>query len=164
MNIILDACTIINLLNGQVLQDILSIPQIGIYIGDNFVDKEISLNLSQKIIVESLIDAQKIVLLESDITLSEFTQLKKRYDLGNGETECIALCKKHGYYVATDDWKARNAAAIELGDSKVIGSLFLLRETVRKKIISCSTAKQSYLLMKQRGGFLPKIDEEYFCK
>jgi predicted nucleic acid-binding protein len=164
MNIILDACTIINLINGQSFHSVISTPGLSIFVGDNLIDQEISLNIAQKMIIESAIKENKITLLTSIVTLTDFTTLKRAYDLGNGETECIALCKILGYHIATDDWKARSAATIEIGDSKVIGSLFLLRETVRKKTLTCSDAQNSFLLMKKKGGFLPKIDLEYFCK
>jgi predicted nucleic acid-binding protein len=164
MNIILDACTIINLINGQSFHSVISIPGLSIFVGDNLIDQEISLNIAQKIIIESAVNENKITLLLSNVTLADFSTLKAIYELGNGETECIALCKLLGYHIATDDWKARSAATVEIGVSKVIGSLFLLREAVRKKILTCTEAQNSFLLMKKKGGFLPNIDLEYFCK
>jgi len=163
MEIVLDACTIINLINGKILDKIISIPRLLIFVGDNLLEQEIYLNLPQRVIIESLIQSKKITLLESDVTLNEFTKLKKVYDLGDGETECIALCKKHGYAIATDDKRARMSAKIELGEAKIVGSLFFLREAVRNEVIECEDALASFKLMKKHGGFLPNLDKDYFC-
>lgn len=163
MNNVLDACSIINLINGGVLHRIALIPGYKIYIGDHLLEQEI-LNPAQKIIVESLILNGKLILLESDITLSEFTSLKIKYNLGDGETECIALCKKHDFNIVSDDSKARKSSIKELGTQRVYGSLFILRESVRANLLSCEEAKKVFAMMKIKGGFLPDINDDYFCE
>jgi len=161
MDIVLDACSIINLLNGEVLQKVVSIQGINFYVGEYLYDEEI-LDVPQKLKVQSLIVNNFISIIESSVSVSQFKALKDTYELGDGETECIAICLNTGYNIATDDKKARESAHTELGD-KVVGSLFLLRESVRTGMLSCDDAKTSFQLMKHKGGFLPKIDLDYFC-
>ena len=163
MNVVVDACTLINLINGQVLQEVPLLSSHNIYVSDNLLDQEI-LNQSQKIFIEFLISENKIILLEFDLLLSDFTALKLKYDLGDGETESIALCKKHHFLIASDDFKARKCAIKELGEERIVGSLYFLRELVRQNFISCEDAKISFKAMKRKGGYLPKINDNYFCE
>ena len=162
MNLVLDACTIINLINGQVLHKIAQLVGYTLYVSDNLIEQEL-LNQPQKILAETLMIKKSVTLIQSDVTLSEFILLKERYKLGDGETECIAICKKKNYCIATDDRKARASAINELGQTKVVGSLYLLREAVRTNIFSCTDAVNAYNCMKQKGGFLPDVNEEYLC-
>lgn len=162
MHVILDASSIINLINGDMLQRTATIPAMSFYVGDGLLETEI-LNDFQKIMLDTLIADGKIGLLETSISLSEYVKLKDKYDLGSGETECIALCRSYRYIICSDDKKARKAASAELGESNVIGSLFILKEAVKHEIVTCNAAKESFALMKHKGGFLPNIPVDYFC-
>ncbi len=161
MDIALDACTIINLINGNVIQKIAQIPGIQLFVGDTLLDQEI-LNPSQNIILEMLILEKKIQTLESSLTISEFLVLKKKFDLGDGETETIVLCEKHYCYMASDDKKARKCGAEYLGQDRIVGSLFLLHKAVKTSLLSVDEAMETVELMKKKGGFLPFVDREYF--
>lgn len=163
MDIVIDACSLINLINGQVLHKILLIPANTFYVGDNLLEQEI-LNDGQKLLIEAFLIDNKIQLLQSTVTLSEFKILKSRYGLGDGETECMAICKNYNFCIATDDGKARKCSVKELRKGNVIGSLYLLREAVRNDLLTCEEAKEAFTLMKKSGGFLPKIDDNYLCE
>ncbi len=92
------------------------------------------------------------------------SELKVKYRLGLGETECIALCKSCRKAICTDDLKARKFSSLELGTSQVFGSLSLLREAVKTGTISCLDALNSYNAMMEKGAFLPKdLTADYFC-
>jgi len=163
MEIVLEACSIINLINGELLQHISLIPNMSLYICDTLVEQEI-LDPAQKLFIETLIINGNVKLLKSDVTLTEFSSLKTLYNLGFGEIECLAFCKKHSYCIASDDFKARAACSKELGKSNVVGTLFLLREAVRNTSLSCEEAVKAYLLMRQKGGFLPNVNNDYLCR
>ena len=163
MNVVLDACTLINLMNGKVLQTITRIPGCSFFVGENLREQEI-LNSAQILMLEALVSTGDIRLLESSITLQEFIALKKKYDLGDGETESIALCKHFGYIFGCDDRKARRSANKELGSGYVIGSLFLLREAHRHELLTLEEVLNAVDLMKQKGGFLPSVPEAYFLE
>jgi predicted nucleic acid-binding protein len=111
--------------------------------------------------IERLVTAGRVDLLSGDkIMASEVGTIADRYNLGLGESECIAIGRKFGIAVASDDRKARHAATRELGASNVIGSIGLLRLCVKAKIVTGSEAFEKYEEMKRRGAFLPRITIE----
>src|ERR1700733_14212860 len=98
MNVVLDACTLINLINGEVLQKVSLLPDFYLYVGDNILEQEI-LDHAQKLYIELLISNSEIKILQSSVSLNEFIDLKSKYGLGDGETECLALCKNNNFYI-----------------------------------------------------------------
>ncbi|HEY4325360.1 MAG TPA: hypothetical protein VGN20_15280 [Mucilaginibacter sp.] len=163
MDIVLDTSSIINLINGSVFDRVLTMNGYRFFIGDQLFNKEV-LDEVQKIIVEALIAKNKIVLLKSAVTASIIAELRVKYRLGLGETECMALCKICNKAICTDDFKARRFSVIELGESQVFGSLSLLKESVNIGTLSCLEVLTSYMLMIEKGAFLPKgLTDDYFC-
>ena len=163
MDIILDACSIINLINAGLLQRVVALASIEFHVGEMLLEDEI-LNDVQKIKVNTLVSDGKISVIETTVPMSEFIKLKEKYNLGNGEVECIVLCKSLRYYISTDDLKARKSAIAELGKNAVKGTLFLIRELVINNYISCEDAMIAYKSMITKGAFLQALDEDYFCK
>ena len=92
-----------------------------------------------------------------------FIELLTAHGLGNGETECIAVALTHGYNVCCDDRKAREAAGRLLAPERVIGTLRLLRWCVEAGILEGPAAYAFYILMKDKGGFLPNTEQGFFC-
>lgn len=93
----------------------------------------------------------------SQIFASEVAQILRRYDLGLGESECIAIGLRRGISVASDDNKARSAAKAELGADRVIGSIGLLKEAVIGGVLSTAEAYAAYVEMRAMGAFLPAL-------
>jgi predicted nucleic acid-binding protein len=87
--------------------------------------------------------------------LHDFVSLLDRYDLGYGETERIAFCISEGLSFCLDDGRARKSAEGELGASRVVDTLYLLRECVRSSLLTKAEAKLAYQQMKVRGGVPP---------
>jgi predicted nucleic acid-binding protein len=162
MDMILDACSLINLINGGLLQKIVALASTQFHVGEILLEQEILDNV-QKLKVNTLIANKDLSLLPSNILLSQFIALKNKYGLGDGETECIALCKNLNFAISTDDLKARKCAKTELGSQFVFGSLYLMRELVRAGTISCQEALTAYKEMITHGGFLPNVDATYLC-
>ncbi len=163
MDIVLDACSIMNLINGNCLDKVLQLPNHRFFIGDMLFEQEL-LNDFQKLIVQACIDEGLITILESKASYSAFNLLKQKYQLGLGETECILLCKTQGYIICTDDRKARLCSTGELGKECVVGSLYMLKECVGYNLISCDDSILAYCAMINKGGFLPKqMTKAYFC-
>lgn len=161
MHVVLDACTLINLINGQILKSVSLLPGYKLFIIDNLLEQEI-LNESQRIYINVLVSTSVITIIESPVTVTEFLSLKEKYDLGAGELECIALCRKQGLHMASDDRKARKCAAAELQTTQVIGSLYFLKALVQEKLVEAIEAKECLALMKKKGAYLPNVDEFYF--
>lgn len=79
-----------------------------------------------------------------------------RKTLGRGEAASLALVKVQKWILATDDRQCRSMAGRELGSGKVMGTIDLLREAIRTKIV---TMEQGDLLLEslKNEGFEPKI-------
>lgn len=102
--------------------------------------------------------------LDDDILPADlFLNLLAEHDLGDGETECIAICQINGHGVCCDDRKARDLARIVLGPERVIGTIRLLRWCVEDGLIDCQRAFAYFRTMRAAGGFLPVTQPEFFC-
>jgi predicted nucleic acid-binding protein len=154
VTVILDASTLINLVNGGVLSQVLSLP------GQAFQVSSVVRGESRSIAraIDSAVASQAISLVnDSLITASEYAIAKIEMNLGDGETECILAAQKTGAVVATDDRAARIKAGERLGAQNVSGSIGLLKMAVAAGSLSSQEAYDAYQLMKQRGGFLPDV-------
>jgi predicted nucleic acid-binding protein len=92
-----------------------------------------------------------------------FFRLLADHNLGDGETECIALSIVSGFDICCDDRKAREIARTTLGHERVIGSLRLLRWCVEDQLIPCDQAFLLFREMRRQGGFLPETQQAFFC-
>lgn len=159
IEVILDTCSIIILTNGGVLDVVLALNSHKFYVGAIVRREcgELHELLTERVADGSMFDAANV-----EISATRFGELLGQYDLGLGETECLAVAEVTGFLVCSDDFKARQMAGKHLGDNRVIGTLYLLRECVRQGRLSTEQARQSYELMKIKGAFLPDVPEGYF--
>ncbi|MBB6562937.1 putative nucleic acid-binding protein [Acidovorax soli] len=154
MIVVLDASTLINLHNGGVLAQVLSLP------GRSF-------QVSPEVRRESRTVANEIQVAvergdiewvdDTAIAATEFEDALAFWELGPGETECILAAKALGCVVACDDGAARRVIAQEIGASRMTGTVGLLRETVVAGYLTATEAFTAYLQMKRLGGFLPHL-------
>lgn len=113
--------------------------------------------------LQRAIDHEKIVLLDdSDISGTIFLHFLQVYELGEGETECLAFGEISDFMVCCDDRKARRMIAQELGEHRVTGSLGLMKEAVKTGMLSVAEAMAAYSRMKAAGAFLPNIEPDFF--
>jgi predicted nucleic acid-binding protein len=155
---VLDTSTIINLLNGQAFDRVLTIPNSKFFVGA-LVLQECGLNATLKTAQE----AGSLTLLDGhEIPAATFVTLLGRYELGDGETECLAACLHSTRTMASDDRRARLAGETELGKPRVIGSQRLLRLGVDTEVFDKSEAMQIYQEMISRGGYLMPCPPNYF--
>ncbi|MAT90910.1 MAG: hypothetical protein CMC35_09480 [Flavobacteriaceae bacterium] len=163
-HICLDSCSIINLINGGYLEEVLLIPNYVFVIGPSVYD-EVSKILSQKEIVDHFISMGKLHEFSDDIDIEMMDSLFSQYNLGDGETESVTMSIENNFEICVDDKSARRMAEENIGAEKTMGSLRLLKFTVEKSLIECFEAFRAYELMINEGGFLPKgIPRNYFCK
>jgi predicted nucleic acid-binding protein len=99
-----------------------------------------------------------------EISADSFLELLEAHGLGDGETECLAVCLSGFYVFCCDDSKARQAAAALFGAARVVGSLRLLKWCVADTLATPETAFALYQGMKNAGGFLPDIQIEWFSE
>lgn len=162
-SIILDSCTLINLINAEALTIVFSLSGFKFFIGELVYDECCQID-EQKTFIDICINTGKVEILKDQISITEFKEIKSKYSLGDGESESIALSKKIGYAVATDDSKARKSVVKEVGETQLCGSIFLIRELIQQCHITCLEGQEIQNIMIACGGFLPRVDEDYLCK
>jgi predicted nucleic acid-binding protein len=99
----------------------------------------------------------------SEVPGGLYLDLLSKHRLGEGETECIAVCAALGYALCSDDRRAREVGGYMLGAERVIGSLRILRWCVEERLVACNIAYDRFLEMVKLGGFLPPTPEAFFC-
>lgn len=161
MRHILDASTAINLANGDVLDVVLRLDGLTFAIGP-IVLKECGTH--QATIGDQI--SKGLLGLASDeaIPASIFLQFLEKYELGDGETECLVIASLESCVVCCDDAAARRAVANELGRQSVSGSIGLLKEAVKQGALTPSQAVMAYEQMRVKGAFLPDLPSAYFVK
>lgn len=153
----IDACCALNLIRGGVLEIVSGLSDLRLMV-QGLVEDEMRTDFSH---IERLVDAGRVEVMSGDkVMASEVSAIADRYNLGLGESECIAIGHKFGVGVASDDRRARYAAAQELGQDNVIGSIGLLKRGVGAGLISGQEAFLRYEEMKRCGAFLPSIRVE----
>lgn len=161
MNVVMDACSVINLNNGGALETVCSIATIDVQIGP-IAGGECSEGCASAL--AELHQAGLIqYLTDTPLDADAFLEFVEEHGLGDGEAECIMLADLDAETViCCDDMKGRKKAKSILGENRIIGSIGLLKWAVDDGLISVTQAHESYVLMKDAGGFLPDVDAHYF--
>ena len=100
---------------------------------------------------------------DEEILPVRFLELVTDHDIGDGELESIAVCETTNRAFCTDDAAARRLATDLLGHPNVMGSLRLLKLAVAASLLKCTEAFASYNQMRDSGGFLPDLTNDFFC-
>jgi predicted nucleic acid-binding protein len=152
--VVLDASTLINLDNGDVLTEVLSLPHRTFQISPEVLRESRTVAKAIKAAVErgdiDWVD-------DTAIDAQEYEDALAVWELGPGETECILAAKALGCSVACDDGAARKVIEREIGVPRMSGTVGLLREAVVAGLITAEQAFEAYQQMKRLGGFLPKL-------
>ena len=157
MNYLFDACALLNLANGGILKITLSLPGNGFFLCS--VARREARSIST--FLNTLIASGALRLIEDDeIPAATFLDLKERYGLGDGETECIVASMARDCALVFDDQKARRVAQELLGPARVTGSIGILRVCVTQGLLSKAEAFGAYKIMKAVGGYLPEMQLE----
>lgn len=159
MIIILDASTLINLVNGGILSRAFRLPGVRFLVSGMVVDE--AKTISE--VVNEAVATGWLDLLDADmIAMSMFTKAKKEMNLGDGETESILAAELIPCHFACDDRAARKFAKIRLGLSRVTGSIGLLQQAVNASLLLPEDASAAHRMMIAHGGYLPNLDGNYF--
>lgn len=154
MSYLFDACALLNLSNGGVLAPAFALP------ASNFVICHAVHKETPTIRRDLEVLAQAGVLQHIDdnaISASKFLEIKEKYNLGDGETECIVFAMDNNCKLVFDDRAARKIATILIGAERVTGSIGLLRECVVHTLLTREAAYEAYRTMKAMGGYLPEM-------
>jgi predicted nucleic acid-binding protein len=162
LRILFDASALIHLLNGNLLDVVLTLPEKTWFVGPIVLQEcEQSGNVPQ--VLQQAIDNKSILVLDdSTISATSFLLFLQSYGLGEGETECLTFGSISDYIICCDDRRARQMIAKELGNDRLTGSLGLLKESVQKGILMVAEAIEGYNTMVVKGAFLPNIDQNFF--
>ncbi len=161
MEISIDASSWINLSNAQALDKVLRIP------GHQFLFSPLVANECHAACVGEIVQLAQtcaiVQVTDDQIDGDIFLGLVDEYNLGAGETECLAIClSQPGIIFCCDDRKARETAEHLLGNERVIGSLRLLKWSVAAGLVTGADAYRHYQEMKLHGGFLPDVAVGWF--
>lgn len=162
MIVLLDASTVINLVNGGVFGAVLGIEGVHFQVGSLVKDEASS---AAEVLDLELAKGSLTLAEDGLVSYSAFLAAKNDMGLGDGETECILIASAIQSKIACDDGRARKAAIERLGhESLVTGSLGLMRRACSQGLISTEAAHLAYKEMRNLGGYLPQIDVGFFVE
>lgn len=153
---IIDASSLINLDNGGVLNALI---EGGKFVFGPAVEAEVGDALA-----DAALQAGAKLLDDSVIPASVARSIAMKFELGDGEMECLTFCEfDPELRMCSDDAAARRAANIRFGPGRVVGTIGLLREAVAAGILSCATAKTGYAKMLDAGAYIPRNLDSSIC-
>jgi len=156
VNIILDTCSLINLVNGEVFSSVLALP-------DRFVVGPIVLGEAGLREVDQALRDQRLDFLDDgQLSADQFLRAVEEHRIGDGEAECLVAATHFGYCICTDDGRARRVAVALLGSSRLTGTIGLLRATVSAGFLKVQDAYDAYAKMLACGAFLPTVSQKFF--
>lgn len=152
-----DACVLLNLHHGGVLGTSLALSNCTFVVGKAVYGEAKTLTAE----LDQLFQAGDLTWIDDTaIPASEFLNLKERFDLGDGETECLAAALHLDCRLVFDDAAARRAGVELVGQDRVTGSIGLLRSCVGAGSLTRADGYAAYQLMKAVGAFLPEMSIE----
>jgi predicted nucleic acid-binding protein len=134
VDLITDASSIINLHNADALGIVARLPPRILCVSPQVIGECHAPCAADLVVLRE----QGLVQFVSPDTISAelYLSLLETYDLGEGETECLALAHSHPYVICCDDNKARRVGIELFGQDRVVGSLRLLRWAVQDELIA----------------------------
>lgn len=156
----MDACSIINLDNAGALGMVSSLPCCDLFLSPIVVGECNATAAASIVLAHSA--GQLSLIDDHDVPAGRFFDFLDQFELGDGETECIALAENSDFVICCDDRKARRAAAEVIGAERVIGSLRLLQWAATNQSITPEEASAIVSTMKECGAFLPDLPHDFF--
>jgi predicted nucleic acid-binding protein len=160
VDLITDASSIINLSNSGALSIVTALPNVVICVSPLVVG-ECEPTCAAELLAHQEQGAIRFV-DPNEISSERFLALLDEHELGEGETECLALLLDGDYIFCCDDGKARRVGVSLSEEGKVIGSIRLLKWAVEAGLCSAVQAFEFYQVMKDGGGFLPDVTLDWF--
>jgi predicted nucleic acid-binding protein len=157
--VVLDASTLINLANGEVLDAVLQLQGFDYHVSS--VVRRESKTVAEAI-DQAVAEGRLTLVDDAMVPLAEFVEAQERFNLDDGETECLIAAQTLGGIVACDDAAGRNAVRETLGVARRKGSIGLLKLAIEQELLTAQQAADAYKLMRERGGYLPDLLPDYF--
>jgi predicted nucleic acid-binding protein len=160
VDLITDASSIINLSNAGALAVVTSLPDVTICVSPLVVG-ECEPTCAAELLAHQ--EQGTIHFVDpNDVSSERFLALLDEHELGEGETECLALFLDGDYVFCCDDGKARQVGTALTNEGEVVGSIRLLKWAVDAGLCTAEQAFEYYQRMKDAGGFLPDVSLEWF--
>jgi predicted nucleic acid-binding protein len=160
VDLIIDASSVINLSNADALKVVAGLSNLNICVSPLVVG-ECEPTCAAELL--ALQDQGAIRFVDpNEVSSERFLALLDEHELGEGETECLALLLDGDYVFCCDDGKARRVAIALADEGQVVGSLRLLKWAVEAGHCTAEEAFEYYERMKDAGGFLPDIALRWF--
>jgi predicted nucleic acid-binding protein len=157
---VIDTSSLVNCSNGDILDSVFRLGS------RRFVVTPLVVGEFRVGDVQMLTDAvgkgQVDAMSDDAIPASEYLDLLSDFDLGEGETECLAFAIRFGFDFCCDDGRARKCASERIGAHRVVGTIRLLYELVHEKTLRPDEAFDRYKRMVSAGGFLPHLGADFF--
>lgn len=154
MSYLFDACSLFNLTNGGVLTHALALPASDFLICSAVQKETPTIRESLQLLAEA---GALHCIDDAAISASQFLEIKEKYDLGDGETECIVFAMNNSCTLVFDDLAARKIASKLIGSERVTGSIGILRACVTHSLLTKDEAYNAFITMKSLGGYLPEM-------
>lgn len=124
----------------------------------------LSESVQLRVEIEEHIAAGRLTLPnENLISAFSVASISGAYNLGVGESECIALCQADDEAnLWSDDRRARSVGRVLLGVTRIVGTADLLRECAVQGLLTTLDAYTAYELARSRGAFLPPLARQFF--
>lgn len=161
VNLAVDACSLINLSNAGALSLVCRLKRCRLWISSGVAGECGGECAVQLLSLAATGGISRID--DATMPATRILDLLGEHGLGQGETEAIAACEKFGFTLCSDDGPARTLGAALLGASRVTGSVRLLQWCVEEQLIGCIAAFGLFGVMRDCGGFLPRIERPFFC-
>lgn len=160
MRVIGDTCGVINTFKAGALDVVFLLENYEFILGPAVISESVQL---REVLVRHLEEGRVSTADENLISATAVASISGTYNLGVGESECIAMCRaEDGLGLWSDDRRARSVAAGLLGPHRVIGTFDLLRACVVQNLLSPLDAYTAYELARSRGAFLPLLERSLF--
>ena len=112
---------------------------------------------------DSLIQSTLVTICELENEMEEELYVDYSSQLGNGEAMSIAIAQSRGYFLATDDRKARRIFLEAVTNPAFLHSTSgLIRDWAESNLIPSDRLKAALLNIKHRANFIPRrIDPNF---
>lgn len=152
MSIITDACSLVNIYKARLDGFAQSDPCMRLCLGP-VVTEEVWGNASHD--GAFLVPRGWARELTEAVESEEFASFMSAHRLGPGESECIILAERYGYFMLSDDKRARRVAASILGEDRVLGTLGVALNLARTGSARLESVFRDYDNARRQGAFLP---------
>jgi hypothetical protein len=160
LKLIGDTCGVINAFKAGALDVVLLLDDHTFMLGPAVISE--SLQLGD--VVQGHLDAGRLVTADDgSVAATTVASISGSYNLGIGESECIAICQVDPDLTFwSDDRRARMVASTLLGADRVVGTADLLCACVAQGLMNPLDAYTAYELARSRGAFLPPLGRQVF--